>query len=171
MSNHIGCFRLLLGLVFGLTRIFQDYYCPWLSIVQSGTIIILKKKQAHAQGEKQRKYKRKYTEAWKDASPRLEEFLSHLLESGPGKKKITKQNRKIIKKSNRRHQKKTGRHRKERRQETHRKGKIGHIGQICRNNNDVRWIWAIWNWQCSRVGWPESLGWRIPKTKTNMTKN
>ena len=55
----------------------------------------------------------------------LEEFLSHLLESGPGKKKTRKQKRKIAERSSRRHQKKTERHRKKRRQENTRRAKSG----------------------------------------------
>jgi len=59
--------------------------------------------------------------------PHEEEFLSHLHNNSPGKKKIRKQKRKIHKKSNRRHQKKTGRHRKKRRQENRERAKLARL--------------------------------------------
>ena len=55
--------------------------------------------------------------------PHEGEFLGHLHNNSPGKKKTRKQKRKIHKKSNRRHQKKTGRHRKKRRQENRERAK------------------------------------------------
>ena len=146
----------------------QDYYCPWLSIVQSGTIIILKK-PAPTQGEKHRKCN-KNTQKHENMCPHEEEFLSHLRNNSPGKKKIRKRKGKIHKKSNRRHQKKTGRHRKKRRQENRERAKSATLVKFVEITSIFDEIGQYKISHAAEWGWPESPEWSLQKRRLTWHK-